>query len=597
MPLIGIVYIPPAAGVHLDHSMMVEFPVRSTIQRVEQYAGTAIGSCTFGYPANHAQAANRRMGTRCRITIGADTIFRGAIVHGPISIGQTEDEVWFVAVDDKWLMNAHKVGEIGIGTMGTPAGAEGFTDVGFEVVFNPDGRSNKAPGATTYDFNTGSTAVPWTLRDIMQFIFTHYVETDVAQCASGAIAHAAYDITPVGLNLVGQSAVAAIDQVAQLAGESWGLIPGANYSSFVAVRAGAGTVRNVQLNMPGFGAVLASASDGSAGETSVQTSIQNCRDGYQAISAPIVKEVVHTNMGADALLSRVVGFSSGGLEKEYVARFEVVVTKYTANHLGRDLSAGSRPKPWRSGNVTRVNAAATAYLSAAQIAADPTLLGNRAADTPVWLAKDGVEATACLLTGGYRISREHGTIDFKATLEAAPAEAGQPPQSIAITDWPAVGIWMTPATVLEIPESAVTTPSARYLDKPITDPIRKTDLVPERRQDAWVPDPAGGPNAKLKLSPGAEEKYVDVGPRLAEIAASALARSPKIETPIQVTLPFFPIWQLGDRVALIGRPLGQTGDEVITEITWQVHHEYETRLRATNVMSAVDPSKILGRRK
>jgi len=133
----------------------------------------------------------------------------------------------------------------------------------------------------------------------------------------------------------------------------------------------------------------------------------------------------------------------------------------------------------------------------------------------------------------------------------------------------------------------------------MTQMIPKPDLVPERRQYVYLPDLASS-DAHAISSPstgGTEEKYVSVTARLFDVAIAALRRSPAIETPIDILLELFPLWNVGDRLVLVGRNLGQTGDEVITEIEYGIHHQYETRVKASNLMASVDPEKFVRHRR
>jgi hypothetical protein len=580
------IFAPPEMSVVFDNNVFAEFPIHSTISRIEQYAGAAVGTALVTYAANHAEAATRRMGDRAIIKVGGAVVFRGCVVHGPFRVDESDDQVEMVLADDKFLMTARRVGQIGIGTVGSPAGAEGWPDVGFEVVFNSQGRPNKSPSALT--FNTGSTAVYWTLRDIMNFIFTHYVASTVATIEAAAIAHAAYDVVPSHLNLVNQTALQAVEIVAQLAGESWTLIPGDIVSAFRAVRAGAGTERTVRLIRPGAVVALGSVTNEFADEISVPLSIEHCRDVYQAVSSPIVLESVYST--ANGLLTRLAGFK----DKQYATRFAVNVAKYAYNNIGRNLSAGSRPKRWLPHLCTRLSAAGAAYLEAADIAATPQYQDLRRVDIPVWVSTTGAEGSAQLCTGGYRIDAENGTIDFESSVELLNSEGVK--TATAVSNWSAAGVWVTLATVLEIPESAISE-DGEYLSDPMYEIISKPDLVPERRRDSWLPDLAGGCNAISKVAVGAEEKYVDITARLTAAAASALARAPEIESPIDVRLPFFPIWNVGDRLAVVGRGVGATGNEVITAICFNGHHQFETVIKASSVMTSVDPDKFIQRRK
>ena len=571
---------------------MVERPLYSTIERIRLYAGSAIGSAVVSYPANHPDNPVASMGWRVRIRMGTNVwLFSGVAGSTPVAVGESGDALQLVLFDDKFLLQADCIGEIGIG----PDAVNGFPDVGFDVVFNRNGKPNKDPALLT--FNTGSTAVFWTLRDIQNFLFAWYVDGAVATLAAAQIAHDAWSAVPSQVNLVGQTALQAIDAVAELAGETWTLLPGAGASAYRSIRKGFGTVRTASVYRPGAGAGVESATENYPSDIEVGASIQNCKDIYQVVSAPIVKECVHTNKGSNPLLTRV----SGSKDKGYAngTRFQVDVTKYAAWSLGVALSAGSPPKPWLSNLVTRLNAGVTDYVTKAEMDAAPGLAMNKRVEIPVWVSVSGDVGDLKLLTGGYRIDTEKASIDFMTTLDIAPATPGDNPEKIEVTDWSTARVALTVATVLELPENyTTTTGSATYLTSPMTQMIPKPDLVPERRQNSWLPNlGSSDPHAYTALlTGGSEDRYVTVTTRLLSAAQAALARSPEIETPIDIVLELFPIWNVGDRLSLAGRNLGQTGDEVITEIEYGVHHQYETRVKATNLMIGVDPEKFARRR-
>lgn len=580
------VFKPLDATLVLTDQIANEWPVHSTIDKIEQFAGAAIGSASVRYPANHAEAITRDLGNVGRIKIGATTIFRGRIGHGPIAIGEGDDEVQIVLFDDKWAMQGRVVGQPGIGTQGTPTGVAGFKDVGFEVCFNKDGRPNKDP--SSYDFNTGATAEYWTVRDVLHFLFLYYVPSSVATISATEIAHDAYELAPTHLYIVGQTALQAVDAAVKLIGETWTLVPGTSVSTFKAIRRDSGTVRKVRLFRPGGHAKVTAATEDHAQEAYVSLSIKDCKDVFYAVSAPVVQETTYST--ANELLARNTSY----LDKEYQTQFRVDVSKYLTNNLGRNLSAGSKPKPWRPDLVTRMNSSASDYLTAAQIAASPALQNNKRVEIPVWVSRDGTTPERKFIVGGYRINALEGTIEFKSVLQAAVA-AGKDAEALTISDWSAAAVWLTVATVLETPESTVSS-NAAYLDTPMYATISKRDLVPEKRRDAMLPYLASTPHAVVTVAYEATESYVAVTDLLQDIADGAAAAAPDVETPLSARLPFFPAWQVGDRVELAGRDLGTSGNETIVSLVYDVHHSYMTTIEATNVFSAIDPAKFVRRR-
>ena len=575
-----------------DGVPIAERPLYATIESVRQYAGAAIGSALVSYPANRPDNPAASMGVRARIKIGNTFLFSGIVGSTPVEVGGSSDSMQLIMFDDKFLLQTRNIGQIGIGS----DIVNGFPDVGFNVVFNANGRPNKDPSELT--FCTGSGAVYWTLRDVLNFVFAWYVDSSVATVAAAEIAHSAWAAVPSHVNLLGQNALQAIDAIAEIAGESWALIPSAAASTYRSVREGNGTQRLAGEFRPNAEASVEGAGEGHPSETRVGASIQNCRDVYQAVSAPILKECGYTNKGMNPLLARV----TAAKDKEYAdgARFQADVTKYNAWNLGSNLSAGSPPKPWSGQLVTRLKADGSGYVTKAEMTADPLLANNKRAAISVWVSADGTDGNLKLVTGGYRIDTDKATIDFKTTLEIASATPGGTAETLEVSSWSTAKVLLAVATVLELPEDYTTTASTgAYLVSPMTQMISKPDLVPERRQNLYLPDLSSS-DAHAISSPstgGIEEKYVSVTTRLFDAAMGALRRSPSIETPIDILLELFPLWNVGDRLVLVGRNLGQTGDEVITEIEYGIHHQYETRVKASNLMASVDPEKFVRHRR
>lgn len=563
------------------------------VDKIDAFAGEAIGSAIVRYPGDNANNATRRMGDTARITIGGQTVFRGSVGHGPFEVNPDQDEVQLALFDDKWRMSATKIGKPGIGTVGPEEARTGFTDVGYELIFNRDGKPDKMAGASS-DFSMASTAVFWTLRDVLTFVFTYYVSADVATLPAAQVAHAAWDRKPSNLNLFGMSPVAAVNTLAQLAGESWALIPAANASTYRSVRPGVGTIRPLRLFMPSTGASVAGATEGTVSDINAALSIENCRDAFYVASAEIVKE--RTYSISNGLLAARGSSPIAG----YAHRFGVDVTKYADNSLGASREAGSRPKVWKKKLSTRLVTTESGqhYATAAEILANPTLEANEAVEIPLWISADGTVGNMKRMSGGYRIDTEHNLIDIQEKPEVLADGDRNKKVELKDIDWANVGLWVTVATVLESSEIVGNDDGDYYLPEPMTEVVKRTDLVPERRHFVALPTLTGdNPHAYDSIAVSAEEKYVDVTARLTDALSALSDSSPEIESPITATLPMFPVWQIGDRVAIQGRPSGATGREVITKITYNVYEEFSTVIEATNVMVAVDPEKFVGKQR
>lgn len=590
-PLKHGVFSPPTAEVTFAGLVFAHYPkYAATIRELNLFAGDAIGSAILAYPTEYARDASPEMGRAVTVRMGGKVVFRGVLGYAPFEIDTGADEVELVLFDDKWEMRANRIGQPGIGTRPTtPAedvGRDGFADVGFEIIFNRDGMPNKDPAIL--DFNTGSTAVYWTVGTALQFVFAYYIATDVARL-DAAVLSTAYARTPSHVNLVGQDALQAVQSLVDLTGESWGLVPQSGYSAFQPVRPGAGTQRTVRLFPPTGKAAATSAGIYHADVCHVGTSVKDLADVYQAVSAPAVKEHTYSSAGSDPLLARDATFA----DREYVARFKVDVTKYSAHNLGGNLSSGSKPKAWLDYLLTRYKADNSAYLTAAEIAATPALLRAERVKKPLcWIATDGVEANARLVVGGMRMDRENGFLDFQGTVDLMP-DSGTEPEEVTVSDWSVAALWLTVATVLEVPEYSETDADSKYLPRPFYQVIPKPDLVPERRQLAWLPTIGGSNNDVDVAADPDEETYVDVTARLEEAVASALAAAPGIETPLSLEFPFIPPFDIGDRIEIAGRDVGQTGDEVVTRIKYGKHGVEKTFIDATNVTAAVEPEKFV----
>jgi hypothetical protein len=590
------VFTPPAADVSLEGVVFNYWPIKPHIVEIRQFAGMAYGTATICYPAHYAADAEPQMGKGAVLRLDNKVVFRGIVADGPFAMNAENDEVQLLLLDDKWRMASTVVGQIGIGTQGDPAGSEGFKDVAFELVFNRDGRPNKDPAAR--EFNTGSGAVYWTLSDVMRWLFDYYIPSSVVTLDADLLSGDGYARIPSNLNLMGQQAHQAVDTVAQLAGESWGLIPGNSASAFIPIRAGSGTRRNVYLIAPRTGRRATEANRYYATSCNVPKNLRDSRDVYQAVSSPIVKESTYTSAGENPLLVLLAGFK----DKEYEARYKVDVTKYLANNLGANLSSGSRPKRMLQNLCTRLNTAGTAYLTAAEIAATPALQLNERLKKPfVWVSLTGAEADAQLCVEGHRLDLENGLLDFESRIGLLPDAGAEPDQITVVANgrtWASVHVWLTAATVLEMPAYAQSSAERQYLPMQAYQVLQRTDLVPERRQNVWLPDLDGNNNAVSKILAGPEdeeEKYVDVDDRLSEAVASAIDSTPDVATPVELDFAFVPLFDLGDRIAMKGRQVGASGDEVVVEIAYQFLEgtPTSTHVRATNVLGAMDPEQFV----
>lgn len=590
-----ITFLPSITTVHFAGRVVDYFPNFPVIHKIELHAGATIGSAVVSFPTHYASDASPQMGQAVRLAVGGTTVFRGIVGDVPFTIGDREDAVQMLLFDDKWLLQGKIIGQIGIGTQPatplTDVGKYGFTAVGFDVIFNKDGKPDKDP--LNLDFSHASTAVLWTLKDIMLFIFFYYVPATVATISTTMLG-TNYNRKPSHLSLAGKTALQAINDVASCAGESWGLKPGEAASTFTFVRPGSGTARIINMPRPKGGARADSSTQYWPSSCRGGKSVKVSKDVFQVVSANVLKEHTYSNVGDDPLLKLDTEFKLKG----YAARFSVDVTKYKAHNLGENLVAGSQPKKWKPNLLTRAIADGSGYLDKISIDANEALLSNEQINKPIcWVSLDGTEENARLLTGGMAVNVDKGLVVFKPEVQLMPdpdpvdGSVSDEPERMAIADWSLVGIWLTVVTQLEMPDSVQSEDSSRYLPTHFHQVIRKPDLIPERREHVWLPDPLSTDNNATIIAEDPEdeeEKYVDVEAKLQDVLDAALAQTPEVESPLEFDFPFFPLFNIGDKIVFTGRNMGVTGNEVVISIGYDVHESYQTRVKATNIVARVD---------
>lgn len=586
MSIVNGVYNPPDVGLLVPLTFPGALSVVARMESCERFAGASIGSAVVRYSTEFAEDATPGMGEEARITIGGETVFRGVVGDARLVISDGEDEVQLVLYDDKWLMDRMVIGQYGIGTV--DSGESGFKYVGFDFTFNPQGRPNKLVGS--FDFDTSTSAEFWTLKTILQFIFTHYIDSSCAIISLDGMGDE-WDRKPSHLNLIGQTALQAVDNVVALAGQSWGLNPGADKSRFTIVKRNYGALRTVHLFSTKSGRKATEATELHASSISVNTTIRNSRDVHQVFSGPMRYEIGLTSTGSDPLL-----VMSSSPIKGYSKRFTLDIAQYETYGLGQNPPTGGKPKPWLKELLTRISGGA--YVTAAQIAANPALLDAERAQIPIWIAADKTKpATARLVVGGARIDCENCCIDLADVLDVMKntAEIGadkKDRKELTIEDWDDAGVWMTVAMQLETRDVFESDTNSKYLPEEFYVVTTKEDLIPEKRCTVWLPDLAGDNNAISALA-ATEEAYYDVAALLEEACDSSVESMPLIETPIELRFGFFPVLNIGDRISVSGRDVGATGDEVITQVMFNIHESFETRVTATNVMAAVNPEEFV----
>ena len=549
------IMIPPQVTLTFDGAPVISATAaRLTSLRLQ--ANGAPGMATVAWSAALAQGISADMGRAVSIALGAQVLLRGVIAEGPVRISTSEDTAQAAIVCDKWRMAARIIGEAGTGTLpaeGEDQGREGFSDVGFDIVCNPDGRPNRKPD--TLDFSTGSDAVYWTLADCLRLVFEHYVDPELAVLPE-SLEHlgATWAHEPTGLDLAGMAVPQALDAICEQAGAGWTLSYGAinTPSLWAVVHPTLGTERTVSLFEPKDGKSAKQAGEYHATEISPMLSILHARDDVHMFSAPAVVELTYDNINEPHLLQ-----GAWIEDKEYRVRYYTNVLAYQARGLGRNLSAGSPPKPWLQRLVTRQDPATGAYLTAAEIAADPALRNLPTLEQPfVWIAldKDADPILWRRVAGGYRIDFENATIDFRTEIEIYTADGETETITIGESTWPQVGVELTVATITGEPAIARTAAESLYLPQRRSVREDRSDLVPEKRFKSVLPDPnSPDPNAAFIWAHETEETYVDVSSQLSQALAAALAAESAPELRIRASFAFVPPFAIGERMSFSGR--------------------------------------------
>ena len=576
---------------------------KATISSIDRYAGMTIGSATISFPSRYAIDIEADMGKEARIDIGGTTVFRGVVGDSQADIDGGHDQFEMIQFDDKWQLESAIIGEKGRGTQPpsppeplAEVGDLGFAVVGFDITFNKHGLPNKKAGTgdANRDFDKTTAAIFWTLGDVMLFIFQYYVDSDIATLEFNDIDKPSYGRVPSHLNLFGQSALQAIDTVATLAGESWGLQPTASGSVFVVVANGAGTIKRIKGFKPKIFKTALQAGLDHYQKIRVGKSIRKSKDVIQVQSANIVKETVYTNIGDDPLLIEdAVAGASTYVDKNFKKRFRVDVTKYEDNSLGRSYPDGSKPKRWLKDLVTR-RKNTTEYLTAADIAANEALIDATKIAVPLWVSEDGTEANARLVIGGARIDLRNGTVELKEQLDVKPSIVTTLVGKDTIDiKGKTIGVWLTVATVLEERQFAVTLETSNFLPRQFCQLIVKRDLVPQKRENTFLPDLTSGNGNAIAKPAATEEDYVDITDKLEVARDNAQGANAQIETNLRADFELMPIYNIGDNIRLSGRDLDTPNDMVCTHVRYEPHPSGKTSIEVTNVNASIDPEDFI----
>lgn len=533
------IYAPPRVKIVFAGATFSTAVAEARLVSYDKLPGEAVGSAVVEFSAADAGDFNPAMGALADIYCGGAKVFAGYVVDAPAQVDPDSDVSRLVLADIKGLLRGRFIGEEGIGDLE----GGGFACRGYQCIFNRDGFGDKAPSALKW----GGTAA-WRCADILNWIFVHYVPaalaTGDAQAPSGGWLR-----EPADLDLTGATVLAAIDTVAQLAGESWDLRPRSSGAAlFTRIATDQGDTKTVRLFQPGRGAQASDAGEYHATAAEIRPSVAGSVDKAEAHSAP---GVIETTLGTgETYGSSIVKVGAPG-DKKYAMRYRVDVTTYAARKAGLALTATCRPKeimPWL---VTR--------LSAAGAAATPpyTATMERMKGPIVWIVPDTTVATpkALRVDDGYRIDLDWSTIDFEPRVGILAADGAQ--GEIEIADWDKAGIYLTAAVRIEDRQAET---AEAGTDLPLAQKCRvyRPDMVPEWRWKSVIP--ASNADGWEVASDAADPALcVDCSTDLAAAATAALASAPGVQYNGRVRFATVPDILPGDRVKLVGRTLPSGG--------------------------------------
>jgi hypothetical protein len=555
-------------------------PQVAVVESIRISAGAAIGTAVVSYPSRYAKDISYRMGSSVRISIGGSTVFRGIIGDVPAEISVETDQHRLMLFCDKRLLERTTIGQPDVASLAADGSTRyGFRDVGFDMTFNPAGIGNKNAEGLIFSF--GTAAVPWTLRTIMEFLFHWYGALDEVRC-DAVLLSSAWNHAPSGLCLTGQTLLQAVDRLATLAGESWALSYGVEYSSFVTVCPGVGRIRPVSMAAPKMGGTVQNANVLSPISVRPSLNVSRCVDCVQVVSARTLIEHTYYSGGTNPLLVKLESF----VDPKYSYRYITDVGAYEDHGLGKNRTAGSAPKPWHKTLLTRRTKEGNAYVTAAQI----TLDKYKAAFDPLpepflWVSNTGLTADAKLVLGGYQINHDAAYLDVESVVDVAGETNGK---TTALTITPeTVRFWLTVVTELEFPSSYRTEEASGYLPQRFNLLIEQRALVPEQRYRVTLPALGTDPNGVVFLAADSVERYVNVSTQLVEIAGNALRESSRVERSVELEFPFFPVVSIGERIRILGRSVPLDGTEVVVDVQYDVDRSYTTMVRATNIVAGV----------
>lgn len=561
------------------------------LTRLDLGHGTAWGVAELFFPKAKAFDHEKARGDACKITLDDATLMIGNVLDVRNGVMEGEDGSWLTIYDIRWNMNRTKVGQYGIGNLWDPGG--GFASVGFNIVFNPKGIFNRQPEKEEdketngeYLFCTTTAAVGWRLSDMITFIaFWYWPDLNLPKTWPAVLNVVEPD---VNVNLVGVAE--AITTIVNRAGLSWS--PRYEEDKAFLNLVGLTTeTREVTFDLPEADevATASDATDYSLVDLEHTVSIRDAVDVVEVRSAPRLIETTYTSKTIEGepapLLVRMDTPPPG-----YAAGWTVDVTKYAENKLGKSYEAGSLPKRWARELCTRIKDDATGYLAAA----DAALLAGRGTrvlpEEVCFVQIDNQDREQ--LTSGLTLKLDEGLLllDYRMSTTAGSYEWN-------IGSTPAIEIWITLATEIEIPWVIQTEPAEYHVDEthPIRVVIQRNDIRPECR---WRADHnllstnyGGRPFTWETLEPDLDEEtqlpklYVDIRPRLQAIHDAYVSSRRLPEVTLSLRLLDIPLIELGAKALVEPAQPYLTGREIVLGVQYDFTQGDHVRVLASNSMA------------
>lgn len=482
-------------------------------------------------------------------------IFAGTIVEDDGMFARGSQDFACLALDMRHELNSKIIGQYGIGLVTTYGGWPG---IGFDVIFNRDGKPNRSASPSVlpvstglYAFDTTDAAQYWTFANILTFLFYWFVDADVMRLDQSLLLGPYAENAPE-IDLRNVPAGRAIDAVTRVMGGTWfpyydalyaGPVAPANYApTYFPLHAMLGP-SNTRTLFVDDGKNLYEPTDYACDGIGIRHRAADSYDRLEIMSAPARVEATYSDTGTSPLLTKV---SSGSeLPDSDICYYDVDVTKYLANGLGQNLDAGSRPKKWNGMLCTRLDS--SGYITG------PLTEADEGTDIPatecVQISLDS-GSTWQRVRSGVKLDLDKMRVHVGRKCSAYGSIKAAPPMTLPITEATPIRLKLTITTILEYPIVSETDNASWYLSRPRTRRILRRDFVPLYRINSEVPDlTSSNPNTFTMLASGSTvTAYRDPTSDMEAFRDRIFAARNELEVDFNCTLPTAPEIQLGDAV-------------------------------------------------